>query len=164
LPNIDGVRIIGGKSHSSPWLVLMRQSYTIVVSIPAEKHNRYIFTYIATYPPSDAHVFNATWTALHTLQERIHVLRKWPQDVPRSPCLRCAVVASRMTDMQPLPHNRNCPHANLVLRGQVWDSHHPTGWYLPSYLFVGVSIQNSKLHKVNAECKFQLACHLLRLL
>jgi hypothetical protein len=29
--------------------------------------------------------FNATWTALHTLKERIHVLRKWPQDIPTSP-------------------------------------------------------------------------------
>jgi hypothetical protein len=37
-------------------------------------------TYITTYPPSGAHVFNATWTALHTSQEHIHVLRKWPQD------------------------------------------------------------------------------------
>jgi hypothetical protein len=26
LPNIDGIRIIGGNSHSSPWLVLTRQS------------------------------------------------------------------------------------------------------------------------------------------
>jgi hypothetical protein len=35
-------------------------------------------TYITTYPPSGTHAFNAAWTALHTLQERIHVLRKWP--------------------------------------------------------------------------------------
>jgi hypothetical protein len=40
-------------------------------------------TYITTYPPSGAHVFNAAWTALHMLQEHIHILRKWPQDIPR---------------------------------------------------------------------------------
>jgi hypothetical protein len=58
LSNIDGICIIGGNSHSSPWIVLTRQSYAIVVSVPAEEHNRYIFIYIATYPPSDVHVFN----------------------------------------------------------------------------------------------------------
>jgi hypothetical protein len=42
-------------------------------------------TYITTYPPSGAYTFNAAWTMLHTLQERIHVLRKWPQKIPRSP-------------------------------------------------------------------------------
>jgi hypothetical protein len=42
-------------------------------------------SYITTYPPSGAHAFNVMWTALHTLQERIHVLRKSPQDIPRSP-------------------------------------------------------------------------------
>jgi hypothetical protein len=42
-------------------------------------------TYITTYPPSGAHAFNAAWTTLYTLQERIHVLRKWPQDIPRPP-------------------------------------------------------------------------------
>jgi hypothetical protein len=36
LPNIDGVCIIGGNSHSSTWLVLMRQSYAIVVSVPTK--------------------------------------------------------------------------------------------------------------------------------
>jgi hypothetical protein len=40
--------------------------------------------YITTYPPSGAHAFNAVWTALHTLQECIHALHKWPQDIPRS--------------------------------------------------------------------------------
>jgi hypothetical protein len=33
-------------------------------------------TYITTYPSSDAHAFNAAWTVLHMLQERIHVLQK----------------------------------------------------------------------------------------
>jgi hypothetical protein len=30
-------------------------------------------TYITTYPLSDAHAFNAAWTALHTPQRRIHI-------------------------------------------------------------------------------------------
>jgi hypothetical protein len=42
-------------------------------------------TYMTTYPPSGAHAFNAAWTVLHTLQEHIRVLHKWPQDIPRSP-------------------------------------------------------------------------------
>jgi hypothetical protein len=41
-------------------------------------------TYITTYPTSGAHAFNAAWTALHMLQECIHVLRKGPQDIPKS--------------------------------------------------------------------------------
>jgi hypothetical protein len=36
------------------------------------------------------------------------------------------------------------------LRGRVQGSHHPAGGYLPSYLFIDVSLQKSKLHKVNA--------------
>jgi hypothetical protein len=42
-------------------------------------------TYITTYPSSGTHVFNDAWTTLHMLQERIHILRKWPQDIPRYP-------------------------------------------------------------------------------
>jgi hypothetical protein len=76
LTNIDGVDIIGGNSHSSPRLVLIRQFCAIVVSVPTEKHNRYIFTYVITYPPSDVHAFNAMWTTLHMLRERIQVLQK----------------------------------------------------------------------------------------
>jgi hypothetical protein len=41
-------------------------------------------THITTYPPSDANAFNAAWTTLHTSQEHIHVLWKWPQDIPMS--------------------------------------------------------------------------------
>jgi hypothetical protein len=101
--------------------------------------------YITTYPPSGVHAFNAAWTALHMLRERIHVLRKRPQDIPRSPRLRCAVMASRTTDTQPLLHDRDYPQANLILRGRVQDSHHPAGRYLPSYRLFGVSLQKSKL-------------------
>jgi hypothetical protein len=35
-PNIDGVCIVGGKSHSSPWLVQRDMIYSNVVSIPVE--------------------------------------------------------------------------------------------------------------------------------
>jgi hypothetical protein len=45
---------------------------------------QYTRAYITTYPTSGAHAFNAAWIVLHTLQERIHVLRKWPQDILRS--------------------------------------------------------------------------------
>jgi hypothetical protein len=43
--------------------------------------------------------------------------------------------------MQPLPHDRDCPQANLVLRGRDQNSHHPAGGYLPSYLILGASLQ-----------------------
>jgi hypothetical protein len=82
VPNIDGARIVGGKSHSSLWLVLaewLTQTWLVYM----QKSTIYM-TYITIYPPSGAHAFNAAWTALHTLQERIQVLRKWPQDVPSS--------------------------------------------------------------------------------
>jgi hypothetical protein len=92
-------------------------------------------TYITTYPPSGACVFNVAHTRLHTLQEYIHVLRKRPQDIPR-----CAGVTSHTMDTQPLLHDRDCPQANLVLRGRVRDSHHPMGGYLPSYLIIGASL------------------------
>jgi hypothetical protein len=64
---------------------------------------------------------------------------------------------SRTTDTQPLPHDRDCPQVNIVLKGRVLDSHHPTGGYLPSYLFIGASLQKSKLQKVNVESKSLLA-------
>jgi hypothetical protein len=67
----------------------------VVSSIESSLHNhgqrtckrvKYAYiTYITTYPPSGAHAFNVAWIALHTLQERIHILRKSPQDIPWSP-------------------------------------------------------------------------------
>jgi hypothetical protein len=105
--------------------------------------------YITTYPLSCARVFNATRTVLHTLREHIHVLSKRPQDIPRSPRPRCTVVTSRTIDMQPLPHDRDCHQANLILRGRVRDSHHLVGGYLPSYFFSSVCYYR----KVNAESK-----------
>jgi hypothetical protein len=70
-------------------------------------------------------------------------------------------MVSRMTDTQPLPHDRECHQASLILRGRIRDSHHPVGGYLSTYLIVGASLQKSKLYKVNTESKSLLACHLL---
>jgi hypothetical protein len=93
-------------------------TYANIVSIPAEEHNRYMI-YIIIYPSNKARIFNAAWTMLHTSREHIHVLRKRPQNIPRSPCPKCAVVASRTIDAQPPLHDRDCPQANLILRGRV---------------------------------------------
>jgi hypothetical protein len=98
-------------------------------------------TYINTYPPSGACAFNTARTMLYTLWERIHVLRKRSQDIPSFTRPRCAVVTSRTMDMQPLLHDRDCPQANLILRGRVQDSHHPMGGYLLSYIVVGALLQ-----------------------
>jgi hypothetical protein len=38
---IDVVRVVGGNSHSSPWLVLTKQSYAVMGSVPIEEHNIY---------------------------------------------------------------------------------------------------------------------------
>jgi hypothetical protein len=111
-------------------------TYANVVSIPAEKSQIHM-TYITTYLLSGAPMFNVAWAVLHMLRERIHVLRKRSQDIPRSPHPRCVVVASRLIDTQLLPHDRVCPQASLILRGRVQDSHHLVGGYLPSYLIVG---------------------------
>jgi hypothetical protein len=59
-------------------------------------------TYLTTYPQSGTRAFNNARITLHTLVERIHVLRKRPQDISRSPRPRCMVMASRTTDTQPL--------------------------------------------------------------
>jgi hypothetical protein len=111
-----------------------------MVSVPTEEHHIHM-TYITTYPPSGAREFNAARIMLHTLQDHIHVLRKRPQGIPRSTRSRCAVVTSHTTDTQPLPHNRGCHQANLILRGRVRDSHHPMKGYLPSYIVVCESLQ-----------------------
>jgi hypothetical protein len=134
-------------SHTHPVVGSSGMTYTNMVGVPTKEHNRYMAC-IITYPPSITHVFNAAWTAPHTLQERIHILRKRPQDIPRSPHPRCTVVTSHTIYTQPLPHDRNYPQASFVLRGWVRDSHHPVGGYLPSYLVVCASLQNSKLQKV----------------
>jgi hypothetical protein len=112
-----------------------------MASIYAEKHNMHM-SYITTYPPSGTHAFNTAWTTLHMLQERIHALQKSPQDIPipRSPHTigaRSSLIAQWTAA---LLHDRDCPQANLILRGRDQDSHHPTGGYLPSYLVIGASL------------------------
>jgi hypothetical protein len=79
--------------------------------------------------------------------------RSRQQENPTSPHSMFVIMASRTTDMQPLPHDKDCPQARLILREWVCDSHHPTSGNLPSYFIVSVSLQNSKLHKVNTESK-----------
>jgi hypothetical protein len=98
VPNIYGIRLVGGKVALIPVVSSSGMTYTNVVSVLVEQHNRYM-TYITTYPLSGAHAFNAAWIALHTLQECIHVLRERPQDIPRSPRPRCAVMTHYTTDM-----------------------------------------------------------------
>jgi hypothetical protein len=51
-----------------------------VVSVPVEEHNIHIYT--SPLIPQVAP--NTAWIALYTLEERIHDLQKWPQDIPRS--------------------------------------------------------------------------------
>jgi hypothetical protein len=104
-------------------------------------------TYIITYPPSDAHTFNAVWTALHTLQEQIHVLRKWPQDIFMSLLTLVRGRDSSHDGLQPSQHDRDCPQANLALRQRIRDSHHQAGGYLPSYIGVGASLQKVNYRK-----------------
>jgi hypothetical protein len=72
-------------------------TYANLIIIPTEEHNRYK-TCITTYPLSGACAFNTAWTKLHTLRERIHVFRKRPQNIPRSPRPRCVVMTSRTID------------------------------------------------------------------
>jgi hypothetical protein len=52
-------------------------------------------------------------------------------------------------------------YANVVSvpteKYNIYDIHHPMERYLPSYLVVGASLQKSKLQKVNAKSKSQLA-------
>jgi hypothetical protein len=139
LLHLGGVHIVGGNPHSSLWLVLTIR-LTKCGQCTCRRAQYTYMTYITTYPLSGAHAFNAARTMLYTLRERIHILQKWPQDIPRSTRPRCAVVTSHMTDTQPLLPDRDCPQASLVLRGWVRDSHHPVGGYLTSYLFVGASL------------------------
>jgi hypothetical protein len=88
-------------------------------------------TYITTYPSSGVHGFNSTWQRC-IRYENIFTSSRWRlQDIPRSPRPKCTVVVSHMTDTQPLPYDRDCPQASLLLRGWVQDSHHPVGGYLP---------------------------------
>jgi hypothetical protein len=113
------------------WLVYLQKS-TIIYDI----HHH--------LSPNGVCAFNVSRTTLHTLRERIHVLRKRLQHIPRFTRLRCAIVASRTTDTQPLPHDRDCPQASLILKGQVRDLHHPAGG---TYLLTFSSVRRYK--KIN---------------
>jgi hypothetical protein len=65
LPNIVGIRVVGGKTHSSPWLIIREITYAIMVSVLAE-NNRYIIIHhhLST---KWCRAFNAAQTTLHTL-------------------------------------------------------------------------------------------------
>jgi hypothetical protein len=142
----------------------MKQSYIIMVSVPAENTTD-IYNHTSPLVPQLAPMHLTMHGQHYICYKNVFTsCRRRLQDIPRSPSPRCTVVASRTIDMQPLPYNRDCSQASLVLRGWVWYSHHSAGGNLLSYLFVGVLLQNSKLHQVNAESKTQLVCYLLRLL
>jgi hypothetical protein len=135
LANIVGIRIVGGKTHSSPWLALSNMTYSNVVSVPVEKY-RYVW-YTSPLIPQVMSVCLTLHEQCCIHYENIFTSCRWrPQDIPRSPCPRCVVVASHTIDAQPLPHDRDGSHASLVLRERVQDSHHPTGGNLTSYLHV----------------------------
>jgi hypothetical protein len=138
-------------------------SYANVVSVPVEKY-RYVW-HISPLIPQVV-LTHLTLRGQHCIYyENVFTSRgRGPRDILRSPHPRCVVMASRMTNIQPLSHDRGCPQASLVLREWVWDSYHLTGGYLPSNLYVGAPLYNSKLWRVNVENKSHLACHLLRLL
>jgi hypothetical protein len=144
LPNIDGVHVDSVKMHSSPWLVLSDTTYSNVVYVPAE--NAYIYNNVSPLIPQVA-LMHLTLHGQHCIcYENVFTsYRRCPQDIPRSPRPRWAVVASHTIDTQPLPHDRDYPQSSLILRGWVRDSHHPVRGNLTSYLVVGASLHNSKL-------------------
>jgi hypothetical protein len=122
-------------------------------------------TYIITYPPSGAHMFNNVWTTLHTSQECIHILRKWPQGIPRSLLARprYVVVTRRTTDVssyRTIGTASSKPH--LEATGLEFTS--PGTRILTFLPWHRCVVTGSKLRKVNTESKSLLACHLLRLL
>jgi hypothetical protein len=65
--NIDDVCIVGGKITLI--LVVSYKQYDLAKHGLRiyRKHYKYIYTYITTYPSSDARAFNAAWTMLHML-------------------------------------------------------------------------------------------------
>jgi hypothetical protein len=139
-------------------------TYSNVVSIFADIYIYIYMTYITTYPQV-VPVHLMLHGQCYICYENVFIsYRRHRQNIHRFSRPKCTIMVSHMTDMQPLPHDRDCPQASLVLWERVRDSHLPSRGKLPSYLFIGASLQNSKLHKVNIESKTQLACHMLRLL
>jgi hypothetical protein len=78
-------------------------------------------TYITTYPPSDTHAFKVVWTRYIHYENIFTSYRRRPQDIPMSPHPRCTIMANRTIDTLLLPHDKDYPQANLVLRGRVSD-------------------------------------------
>jgi hypothetical protein len=122
------------KSHSTPWLALSNMTYSDVVSVPVEKH-RYIYNHISPLIPQVAHMCLTLHGQHYICYENVFTsCKRRPKDIPRSPRPRCTVMACHMTDTQPILHDMDYPQASHVLRGWVWDSHHPAGGNLSSYL------------------------------
>jgi hypothetical protein len=102
-------------------------------------------TYITTYPQVVLVRLTLYGQRCIRYENIFTYCRRHPQDIPRSPRPRCAIMDNRMTDTQPISHDMDCPQASIVSRGMVWDSHHLARGNLPSYLVLGASLQNSKL-------------------
>jgi hypothetical protein len=111
------------KSHSYPWLVLSDMTYSNMVSIPIEKHNKYIYNHTSPLIPQGAPMY----LTLHG-QRIIHYENAFTScrrdHKTRSRHPRCAVMASCTMDLQSLPHDRDYPQASLALRG--WSGIHIT--------------------------------------
>jgi hypothetical protein len=129
------------RSHSSPLSVLAKLVYAIMVRVPAEKHNIHLHTSPLIPQVVSMHL------ALHTSQECIHVLQKWPQDIPRSLLAlgtRSWLVARR-TAISIARYGLSS--SNPILRGRIRDSYHPAIGYLPPYLGVGALLQKVNCRK-----------------
>jgi hypothetical protein len=122
------------------WLILHEVTYEIMVSVPIENM---IDIYNLTSPliPQVASMCLMLHGHRCIHYENVFTYcRRRPQDIPRSPCPRCMVMASCMIDTQSISHDMDCPQASLVLRGRVRNSHHPVRGYLSSYLVVDVML------------------------
>jgi hypothetical protein len=117
LSNIDGIcsrwQIALIPVVSSKQYDLLKRGWHIY-----RKQNRYIYTHTSPLIPQVAHVCLTLHGQRCIRYENIFTsCRRHPQDIPRSPHPRCAIVASRTIDTQSLPHDRDSPQAILVLRG-----------------------------------------------
>jgi hypothetical protein len=83
LLNIHGVRIVGGNSHSSPWLALSDTTYSNMVSVPTENTTDIYMTYITTYPQV-AHVRLTLHKQCYIRYE--NVFTSWARDHKTSLC------------------------------------------------------------------------------
>jgi hypothetical protein len=131
LPHIGGIRIVGGDSHSSPWLTLTKWlTKTWLVYLQKSAIDIYSHTSPLIHQVTPTRL---TLCGQHCICYENVFTSCWrhPQDIPRSPHTRCVVMASCMIDTQPIPHDRDCPQASLVFRGWVRNSHHPAGGYIP---------------------------------